>query len=323
MIFFCLIILIILIWGHFGLPEKINEANYQNIPSDREIMKGAEPYTLIGDSDTAFLVIHGFEGSPYTLKPIANLLHNEGHTIIAPLLPGHGTSIKHFKNTRYEHWARMVEDTYSKERSKYKFFFIIGFSLGGNLALKCAISFARKMPPTGIIVISAPVFLNGFFNGRFILQDFRLFFSGIIKEIVDYIPKKQRRISVNMMSPWVGYSEVYSVACVHSLKRNISKLRKKLFQIEVPICLIQANNDRTVSPENLYYIFSKVRSKEKRSFMFTIEEKFSTAHLLITHEQTKDKVYHYVLQFIHDCLIKFDLSPDTIKKTGKVSKNRL
>ena len=315
MILFLIILFIIFIWGHYGLPEKIDPHDYQNLPVERELMKGAEAYTLVGDSDVAFLLIHGFEGSPYTLKPIANLLHKQGYTVIAPLLPGHGTSIKHFKRTRYEHWSYMIESTYAQERSKYKHFFIIGFSLGGNLTLKCAISFARSMPPTGIVVIAAPVFLNGFFNGRLILQDIRLLFSGIIKELIDYIPKKQKNISVNVMNPWVGYSEVYSLACVHSLKRNISKLKRKLSQIEVPICLIQASNDRTVPSENLYYIFSRVRSKEKRAFMFTIGEEFSTRHLLFTHEQTKDKVYHYIFEFIHDCLIKFDLSSDLSRKS--------
>ncbi len=319
MILFLLILFIILVWGHYGLPEKIAPDKYQNLPPEREVMKGAEAYTLLGDSDVAFLLIHGFEGSPYTLKPIANLLHEEGHTVIAPLLPGHGTSIKYFKETRYEHWSYMIESTYRRERPKYKHFFIIGFSLGGSLALKCAISFTHLIPPTGLVVIAAPVFFNGFFNGRFILKDIRLFFSGIIKELFDFIPKKQRNMSVNMMNPWVGYSEVYSLACVHSLKRNISKLKRKLPQIEAPICLIQASNDRTVPSENLYYIFSRVRSKEKRSFMFTIGEELSTRHLLFTHEQTKDKVYHYIFEFIHDCLMKFDLSANLSEESQVTS----
>ena len=325
MLLLLLIVIIILVWGHYGLPEKINPADYQNPPEEEELMKGTEPYHLIGKSEVAFLMVHGFEGSPYTLKPMAELLHKNGHTVFAPLLPGHGTSVEFFKKTRYEHWSYMVEKIYSEERPKYKYFFIIGFSLGGNLTLKCAISFARTMPPTGIVAISAPIFLNGFFNGRLIIKDFRLLFSGIVKEFIDFIPKGGRKLATNIMNPWLGYSEVYSIACLHSLKKNISKIRKKLSEIRAPICLIQASNDKTVPSENLYCIFSKVRSKEKRSFMLTLGESFSTRHILMTHEQTKKDVFHYIFEFIHDCLLKFDLElelADYRKKTSRRDKRK-
>ena len=314
-----LIITIILIIGHYGLPEKINPADYQNPPSQKDIIKGAEPFVLEGSSDTAFLMVHGFEDSPYSFKPLAELIHRNGHTVFAPLLPGHGTSIHRFKKTRYEHWSFMVERIYAVERPKYKHFFLVGFSMGGNLSLKCAIAFARTMPPTGLIAIAPLVFLNSVFDGKFILKDIRLCFSGIIKELIDFIPKSKRPVITDIINPWVGYSEVITLACVHSLKRNIYKIKKKLSAIKTPVCLIQATNDKTVPPENLPYIFHRISSQEKRAFMFTIKENLSTRHVLLRHEQSRSKVFYYISQFIDDCLEKFQLSPEEGEKPSKSS----
>ena len=311
-----LVIALILIIGHYGLPEKIKPSDYQNPPSKKDIIKGAEPFVLEGSSDTAFLMIHGFEDSPYSFKPLAELIHRNGHTVFAPLLPGHGTSIHRFKKTRYEHWSFMVERIYAVERPKYKHFFLVGFSMGGNLSLKCAISFARTIPPTGVITIAALVFLNGVFDGKFILRDIRLWFSGILKELIDFIPKPKRPVITDIINPSVGYSEILALACVHSLKRNITKIRSKLSEIKVPVCLIQATNDKTVPPENLSYIFHRISSQEKRAFMFTIKENLSTRHVLLRHEQSRSKVFYYILQFIEDCLDKFELSPEKNEKSS-------
>ncbi len=106
MIIVTFIIIIILIIGHYGLPERINENEFQLDPESNSIIKGGEPFLLNGTSNIAFLLIHGFEGTPFTLKPLGEMLHKQGHTVIAPLLPGHGTNVKEFSKTRYKHWYK-------------------------------------------------------------------------------------------------------------------------------------------------------------------------------------------------------------------------
>lgn len=283
---------------------------YQEDPPEDRLMSGAAPFRLEGKSDTAILLVHGYEGSPFTMRGLAEVLHQKGFTVIAPLLPGHGTNIKDFAKTRYEHWYHKVATIYAQERPKYKNFFIGGFSLGGNLVLRTAINFAHSLPPTGIISISAPVVLNGIINGKILFKDWRLFFSGIISRFIPILPKRKEILAAGILSPWVGYTEAHATACVHSLKKHIGEIRPYLWKIRSPICLIQATNDRTISSENLHYIFRKVQSYEKRAFLFTIDENVSTRHVLITHEYIREKVYHYIEKFIDDSLKGFDLHPD-------------
>ncbi len=304
-----LVLLAIVFLGIYGLPENVNPAEYQSDPEAGNIMKGAEPFRLEGTSDTAFLMVHGFEGSPFTLKGLGEVLHKHGHTVIAPLLPGHGTTPKNFSKTRYQHWYRKVQKIYKEERPKYKSFFILGFSMGGNLSLRLTIQYSRSLPPSGLILLSTPVALNGILNGKVLFKDPRLVFSGIVKHLMPFIRKNETLAAAEVISPWVGYSDYYATACVHSFKRNLGKVRPHLHRISCPTCLIQATNDNTIAAENLHYILRKISSFEKRSFLFTIDENLSTRHVLITHEHIKEKVFHYILEFVQDSLAKFDLHP--------------
>ena len=263
-------------------------------------MEGAEPFLLKGGSKTAVLMIHGFEGSPYSLRELGDLIHEMGHTVIAPLLPGHGTSVMNFQKTRYEHWYYAIEKLYLKERPKFEKFFLFGFSLGGNLALKTAISFSKTMPPSGIVSVSTPIILNGFIDSQIVFTDWRLLVSGILKEFINFIPKKRSENFIEKISPWVGYRDYHTTSCLHSIKINFPKIKNKLHQIKAPICLIQATNDRTIDPKNLYLISNRVSSKEKKTLMFEIEERSSTRHVLTTHETSKKKVFDYILKFIDD-----------------------
>ena len=130
MIYFLIFVIVvgtIYYFSWFGLPETINPDDYQDLPADETLLKGAEPFFFEGTTDTAFLFIHGYESSPYSMRHVGELLHAKGHTILSPLLPGHGTSLSDLAKTRFEHWYEAVRRIYVRERPKYKNFFIIGF----------------------------------------------------------------------------------------------------------------------------------------------------------------------------------------------------
>lgn len=41
---------------------------------------------------TGFLLLHGFTATTAEVRPLGEALHAAGHTVSAPLLPGHGTT---------------------------------------------------------------------------------------------------------------------------------------------------------------------------------------------------------------------------------------
>ena len=67
------------------------------------IKPGAEPLSRPGQGPLApigILLVHGFTGSPISLRPLAELLSQRGFAIELPLLPGHGTRPRDLLPTR-------------------------------------------------------------------------------------------------------------------------------------------------------------------------------------------------------------------------------
>jgi carboxylesterase len=75
------------------------------------ILAGAEPASLAGGPD-GVIVIHGFTGSPFSMRPLARAIAAAGYTVELPLLPGHGRSLDDMKPTGWSDWSGAVEGVY-------------------------------------------------------------------------------------------------------------------------------------------------------------------------------------------------------------------
>jgi carboxylesterase len=313
LIFSSLVALLVL--AYWGIPYfPLTDKGYIQ-PDVNLLHKNVKPVELKGDKNIGVLLIHGFEGSPFEMKELGDYFYSLGYTISIPLLPGHGTSVNDLAKTEFKNWYFHVEKKYFELKVNCNKIYIIGISLGGLLALKLA----EKYKVDALITISAPVFFNRFYNGKWVITDFRLFFSGLLSVFFKSI-KITRKGNADIC-PWEGYENHLALNCVHSIKRNIPIVRKNLFKITGPACFIHAVNDFTVPVENSYYIYQSVSSAEKRAFSFFIPNELSTNHVLTTHAIVKDRVFTYILQFIKDCESGFQLDPSKLLGTKSYFKH--
>ncbi len=282
-------------------PEKRRE--YKE-PPPQKILPGAEPFYYKGEEKKAVLLLHGFEDSPFSLRALGKYLHKKGYTVSCPLLPGHGTSVKDLLQSRYYHWQDKAEKEYRKLKEKFEEVFIVGFSMGALLALGIALEYTKhpSLRPKGIFLIAPPIFIQGFINGKWVYRDWRLFFTGIIQYILPLFPKGKVEKESFLLSPWIGYSEAYIVPALHSLRRFMAKIRKKLSttSIEIPVGIIHAEEDKTVPIESTYYLLRKLRSPLKEVYVFSLKEKFTTAHILTNHPYVKKKLFTWIEEFFHE-----------------------
>ena len=61
---------------------------------------------------TGFLLNHGFTATTAEVRLIAELLHKEGYSVSAPLLPGHGTHPDDLNNASWEMWVHFAKKAY-------------------------------------------------------------------------------------------------------------------------------------------------------------------------------------------------------------------
>ena len=104
----------------------------------------AEPIELFG-GEIAVLMIHGFTGSPASIRPWAEGLHQKGFTVLAPRLPGHGTTWDEMNETRWQDWYNEVERALSLYR-----FHNISFRLFADAELMLPLLTLRDIVTAGL-----------------------------------------------------------------------------------------------------------------------------------------------------------------------------
>ncbi|MEO9223546.1 MAG: alpha/beta fold hydrolase [Acidimicrobiales bacterium] len=100
------------------------------------ILPGAEPWSADGGPHGA-LVLHGFTGTPHSMRGVAEALADAGFAVDLPLLPGHGTSVEDMVPTTWDDWSAAAESAYQALRSRCPDGKVVvsGLSMGGTLTL--------------------------------------------------------------------------------------------------------------------------------------------------------------------------------------------
>lgn len=101
------------------------------------VIPGGDEFHLEGGS-IAVLMVHGFTGSPLSVRPWAEALHREGLTVSVPRLPGHARTWEEMNTTQWQDWYSEVECAFSELKKKHERVFVAGFSMGGALSLRLA-----------------------------------------------------------------------------------------------------------------------------------------------------------------------------------------
>ncbi len=105
-----------------------------------------QPIELAGRSP-AFLLIHGFMGTPAEWRPLAEILHRQGFTVVAPLLPGFGPRMAELPAVTLPDWEDTLLQTAKRISSPVVF---VGFSLGGALATMVA----ARLQPAALVLLA-------------------------------------------------------------------------------------------------------------------------------------------------------------------------
>lgn len=120
--------------------------------SSRGIVVGAEPVALDASPTHAVLLLHGFNDTPQSVRPLADALHAEGWTVRVPLLPGHGRTIDEFVNARAADWLAHAQAEFDALRATHDTVVLCGQSMGAALAALLA----SETPDLPALVLISP-----------------------------------------------------------------------------------------------------------------------------------------------------------------------
>jgi len=218
--------------------------------SKEELVK---PFYFSG-GEHGLLLIHGFTACPIDLKPLAEILHGFGYTILAPLLAGHGTTPEQMKETSYQDWLNSAKEALALLRKECRQVTAVGHSFGGLLGLMLAV----EQQVDRVVSINAPIVLQ---NKDIARADEYL---GKIEYVDKNYKKDQTEITVTAEGlPHFSYTRV-PIKCLVEMNRAIAEMENRLPEIKCPALIIQGDRDETVDPVSAQIIAEKLGSSWKK-----------------------------------------------------------
>jgi len=208
-------------------------------------------------SKTGFLLVHGFTATTTEVKPLSERLHQEGYTISAPLLPGHGTHPDDLNKVHWKEWKKTVHQAYLDLREHCDRIWLGGESMG---ALLCLLEAVDSPDIAGLLLFSPALVVRNL-KAAYLLQFFK-----------KYLDKSNKSND----QEWKGYN-VYPMKGAVQLLRLQRQVRKKLHKITQPIFVVVSEADKTVKLETGETIINAVSSKKKK---LTVLENSSHTMLL-------------------------------------------
>lgn len=201
------------------------------IPHVRDV---ARPFRA-GSGPVGVLVSHGFTGSVQSIRPWAAALAApgdgwEGARVVAPRLPGHGTSWRDLARTRWWDWYNAVDDAYEELAGQCERVFVAGLSMGGALALRLA----QRRDVAGVMLV----------NPAIATRDRRVPFAARLHRLLPAQPGIASDIA-NPVSIEAGYDK-FSVTSLATMTHLWSEVRADLTSVTAPTLLFTSDQDHVV-----------------------------------------------------------------------------
>ena len=208
------------------------------------------PFELAG-GDVGILLIHGFTASPTQVRLVGEALHQQGLTVVAPLLPGHGTTVADLGQQHWQHWTQHVDTALMDLKSRCKTVFVAGISLGSLLALHLA---AEHPDLKGVILYSPLVKMPG--GVAIHLVPMLKYLLPIIRKSPDFAtdPHALDRL-------W-HYPSV-SLFGVHEIARLRARVQRLLPRILSPVLIVYSTLDRLIAPTSAQFTYDHMGTTEK------------------------------------------------------------
>lgn len=241
-------------------------------------MNGAEPFLLKG-GETGCLLLHGYTGTPFEMRMLADFLHDAGCTVLAPRLFGHATRPEDMLRARWQDWMASVEDGLNLLRGCTRQQVVMGLSMGGILALLTAARFQVG----GVVAFSAPCAMP---------DDPRLIFLPVIYPFYPRVGKgKPDWHNPNAARDHKEYP-YFPTRSLMELKALIKQMRSELDQVTAPAFFVQSRQDRGIPPESMDTLYQNVHSVEKSRLWVE-----NSGHVVIR-EPEREKIFAEVSNFV-------------------------
>ncbi|HEY9228313.1 MAG TPA: alpha/beta fold hydrolase [Gemmatimonadaceae bacterium] len=249
------------------------------------IVVGGEGFVLERPQAPAVLLIHGGGDTPQTLRYLADALHARGFHVSAPLLPGHGRSIRDFRYVTADALSAAVSEEYARLRASHAWVAVVGLSMGGALAVQLAAE-CEDLPALGLLApylampprIERAAKLSAFWGP--IIPIVR---SSDGKSVLDQLENEKN----------LAYG-VFTAAALRALYETMRRAVALLPRVTAPTLMIQSREDNRISVADGERAFALLGARSKH-----LEWVTGASHV-ITVDFGRDAIIARLAAFLED-----------------------
>ena len=210
------------------------------------VREGAEPFSL-GRGPIGVLMIHGFTGSPASMRPIGEWLASEGLSVEGVRLPGHGTNVEDLRSRRWTEWVDEAGHGLDALRARARTVVVFAQSMGASVALLLASSRSGEIDGLALAnpyvfdarLLVAPV-------GRLVLRN--------VKGVANDIAKPGEDENADTRMP---------VPAVVEMAALLRRARALLPSIRQPVVVFKSSTDHVIPRANATKVLERIGSERK------------------------------------------------------------
>lgn len=199
------------------------------------------------------LCVHGYTGTPFEVRVVADALARIGVASTSPLLPGHGVDPAALSHTSWREWAAAADEEFAAlpaGRPRV----LVGSSMGALLMLRLAASFPDAVSALVLLAPALRLFRDGVVAGALARRGFWRFHPMITKEQKGGDLKDPEGQEKNPCYPLLATRGIGELL---ALQAHVEPL---LPLVRAPLCVFHGAQDHTIPAEAAATIAARVSS---------------------------------------------------------------
>jgi len=252
----------------------------------------------------AVLALHGFGATPQEVEMVVGVARELGLAALAPLLPGHGTSVLDLARTRFSHWLHAAERALFALAAEHEKVIVIGSSMGSLIALDLAVDFPERV--VGVGVLGSPIRLPWPYPSLALaaidwlgIPDFTLPKSG-----PDILDPEGRRTQVT-------YSEQPAHAG-NEVRLAGRRVEGRLGLVSCPAFVAHGRRDRVCPVNNARIVYARLGTPLLDKELLILER----SHHIITRDLERGILHTRLRAFIQRVSKRIERAPSSASDAG-------
>lgn len=185
------------------------------------------------------ITLHGIGGTPANIRVVANALMQKGYTVLSPMIPGHGETVRAQNASTGAQWLDSIRAAHRRLTDEgCTQIYALGLSLGGIL---CGL-LAEEAHLDGLVLLCTPIKMKRYLRVARALSP--------IIPVVGY-PESRGGKPAWGDNPYAQMYGGFSTRKLVDLSRLAKRLTRNLDKIDCPTLLVLAGRDDKVDPASI------------------------------------------------------------------------